>query len=1052
VRDTSIPRPILAGILLCFFLSGAAGLVYQVAWGKALGLVFGNTVYAISTILAVFMGGLALGSALLGRWSERYPNAVKLYGWIEIAIAATGALSLVGLAGVRALYFAVYPLVSGFMPTLVALRFVGAGIVLLLPTFLMGGTLPILVSGLTQHSAELGKRVSRLYWVNTLGAVAGTFAAGFVFLPSLGLRLTVALAVALNLIAGGIALLLAQSIPSAAPSEDTAPATAIPVLASGAEIPLYLLICFGIVGGTAIAYEVCWTRLLVTTMGSSTYAFTLMLGTFLAGIVVGSALFEIWYSRRKEVSLGTFALTQTLTAIAALLFLVFFQQFPSLVPIILTKMKATFSGMLVTQFVTSALALLPAALVFGFNFPVVTVLIAGRPESSGHYAAAVGRAYAANTLGAILGATLAGFWLVPAVGAFRLVAILATLNFLLAAFLHVRRSPPNVIKAVVNVVMVAAVIFVVASGAFYDRAVATFGTMLYYDRYTNLTIPEMAATTDVIYAADGLNAMISVARTEDYLAIRTNGKVDASNKDRITQMLVGHLGAVLHPAPRKVLVVGFGSGMSVSALALHPEIESITCVEIEPAVIRAAEYLTPLNRNVLRDPRVHIVLDDARNFLLTTREQYDLIASEPSNPWIAGVSALFTDEFYRQAASRLRPGGYFVQWVQAYSLYPEDFRMILATFLPHFPQVTLWRAEGPDYILLGQRDAAPLTLDGLRKKWENPALRADFESMGIRRPEGLMGYHRLDDGDLRKFGAESYRNTDNRNRLEYRAPRGLLVKGLEEQNSKAVWAQRSLPLSNILWLDDSNGALQAAAETLINIDDEEASHFMGYLQGAPETASLALLRGRWHLAGARYADAKAAFDIALRIDPKSLEAAAGLANVARRQAQYDTAELLCRQILARDPNYIPAIECMMRISRARERWDESAQWQATLLKLKPNSDPDEYSRLGEVLFQAGKNDLAERAFVAALEKEPYSYAAHRNLGEIYIQKKAWDKAQAHLEFVVRFHPDADAGTYLRLAEVYRSSGRPQSAAEILRKGLRIFPDNQELQKLNATAK
>src|SRR3970040_17305 len=216
VRDSSIPRPILAGILLCFFLSGAAGLIYQVAWGKALGLVFGNTVYAISTILAVFMGGLALGSAYRGRWSQRYPNAVALYGWIELAIAATGALSLVGLAGVRHLYFAAYPLVSGFMPTLVALRFVGAAVVLLLPTFLMGGTLPILVGGLTRRSAELGARVSRLYWINTLGAVAGTFAAGFLFLPALGLRLTVALAVALNLLAGVIALLLARAAPSSA--------------------------------------------------------------------------------------------------------------------------------------------------------------------------------------------------------------------------------------------------------------------------------------------------------------------------------------------------------------------------------------------------------------------------------------------------------------------------------------------------------------------------------------------------------------------------------------------------------------------------------------------------------------------------------------------------------------------------------------------------------------------------------------------------------------------------------------------------------------------
>jgi len=954
----------------------------------------------------------------------------------------------VGLAGVRLLYFAVFPLVSGFMPTLIALRFVGAAIVLLLPTFLMGGTLPILVSGLTRNSAELGARVSRLYWINTLGAVAGTFAAGFVFLPALGLRLTVALAVALNLLAGGIALLLARGMSPFAPPLVTGEATAEPAASAVAKIPVHLLVSFGVVGGTAIGYEVCWTRLLATTLGSSTYAFTLMLGTFLAGIVLGSAIFELWYARRKEVSIVTFAFTQTLTALAALLFLVFFQQFSEIVPLILRKTQATFNGIILAQFATSALALLPAALVFGFNFPVVTVLIAGRPESSGHYAAAVGRAYAANTLGAILGATLAGFWLVPAVGAFRLVAVLASLNFLLAAYLQLRRATPAIVKCVVNVVMVGAVLFVAGSGAFYDRAVATFGTMLYYDRYdAKLSIPEIAATTDVIFAADGLNATISVARTEDYLAIRTNGKVDASNKDRVTQLILGHLGAILHGGPRRVLVIGFGSGMSVSALAQYPEIESITCVEIEPAVIRAADYLQSLNRNVLRDPRVHIVLDDARNFLLTTHEQYDLIVSEPSNPWIAGVSALYTDEFYREARARLRPGGMFAQWVQAYSLYPEDFRMILATFLPHFSQVTLWRGEPPDYVLLGQRDAAPLTLDRLREKWATPAVRADFETMGLRRPEGLAGYQRLDDGDLRKLAGDSVRNTDDRNRLEYRAPRGLLVKGLEDQNREAIWKQRSAPVSAILRTGDSTAALEAGAETLLNFEDDDADFFIHYLENAPETGALALLRGRWHLNGNRLDDAKRELTTALRLEPQSLEAATHLATVARQQGQYDTAELLCRQVLAHDPKNLPALRCMMRINRARENWELAAQWQASLLKIKPDSDYDEYSRLGEVLFQGGKNDLAERAFFAALDKDPYSYAAHRNLGEIYLKKKDWDKAEAHLAFVVRFHPDADASMYSELAEVFRATGRPQSAVEILRKGLRIFPDNAELQKL-----
>ena len=655
-----ISRATLIAIFLCFFLAGAAGLIYQVAWSKALGLVFGHTVYAIATVLAVFMGGLALGSAWLGRWCERQANPVAVYGWIELAIAATGAISLGGLAGVRALYVWAHPLAATSTAALLALRFLGAALVLLLPTFLMGGTLPILVHGLTRASAELAARLSRLYWVNTLGAVGGTLAAGFVLLPALGLRLTVGVAVALNTFAGAVALLLARTGSSAAPTTvakedaDVAP-----------RAPRLLLVAFALVGATAMAYEIAWTRLLSTILGSSTYAFTLMLGTFLAGIVLGSMLFEAWAARRT-VRPETFAATQTLTALAALGFLIFFAELPRVVPPILRHSGESFPGLVLAQIVTCSLAMLPAAVVFGFNFPTVVLLIAGSGEGSTGHAARVGRACTANTLGAICGATLTGFFLVPRLGAYRVVALAAAANLLIALFLELRgatrdaspaRRHPAALAA--NFALAVALGTVAFSGIFYNRALATFGTVLHWNLYEGrLTLEETAETTDVIFAADGLNASISLARTEDYLALRTNGKVDASNHDRGTQLLIGHLGAIFHPAPRRVLVIGFGSGMTVSAVARYPEVERIDCVEIEPAVIEAARYLEPLNRGVLRDPRLRVHLDDARNFLLTTRERYDLIISEPSNPWIAGVAALFTDEFYC-AARAPRAGRHF---------------------------------------------------------------------------------------------------------------------------------------------------------------------------------------------------------------------------------------------------------------------------------------------------------------------------------------------------------------------------------------------------------
>ncbi len=1061
MQTESLPRWMLSRILLCFFLSGAAGLIYQVTWGKALGLIFGHTVYAIATVLAVFMGGLALGSACLGRWSERLPNAIALYGWIELGVAATGALSFLGLARVRTFYLANHHAVASSPAMLLAMRFAGAAIVLLLPTFLMGGTLPILVRTLARDFAELGARVSRLYWVNTAGAVTGTLAAGFVFLPAIGLRLTVIFAVGLNLVAGIIALRLGFLTRGA--SAGPADVAAVPSENNPGrpDRSLLLPLTFAAVGGTAMAYEIGWTRLLATTLGSSTYAFTLMLATFLLGIVLGSRLFEAWVKHAREARISTFALTQTLTALAVLLFLIFFQQLSAVVPPLMRATHETFVGLILAQFVTSAIAMLPAAIVFGFNFPAVTVLFAVRGENGRGHAAAVGRAYAANTLGAIVGATATGFWLVPKFGSFRVLGLAAVVNLLLAVILELhseRRRALRLAAVAVNVAIMTVVLAVLWTGAFYNQSIANFGTVLYWKLFDgHLTVAETAATVDILYAADGLNASISVARTEDYLALRTNGKVDASTGDTSTQLMLGHLGAIFHPSARRVLIIGFGSGMTVSAVARYPEIERIDCVEIEPAVIRAAPYLERLNRGVLQDPRLHIILDDARNFLLTSRDYYDLIISEPSNPWIAGIATLFTEEFYRAAKARLAPGGAFIQWVQAYSLYPDDLRMVFATLLPQFPQVTLWHGNLSDLLLLARGDPAPaapeqafLRLDRLHKLWSNAALRADYEKLGLHQPEGLIAYHMLDDADLRRLAAGFAKNTDDHTRLEYRAPRAILTKQLEHTNRALIFQYRSAALPRDLHTDKGYAALLAATETSLDIGENgRIPAWIAELQRQPPTAASEILRGRWELQSNRLAEAKTAFEAALQLDMNSLAAAQALADVARRRGDSGQAELLYRQILARRPEYSPAIEGMAEIERARQRWAEAARWQTLFISATTNAGHLSYARLGELRLRAGDPVGAERAMLTALEREPYGYAPHRNLGELYHLQQRWPEARRHLEFVVRHFPDANAGTYKVLAQVYAASGDAVAASEILRKGSRIFPEDDQLRRVAA---
>ncbi len=1086
--DTTSRRFALAGLLLCFFFSGAAGLIYQVAWSKALGLIFGHTAYAVATVLAVFMGGLAAGSAWLGQWSERRDRPVALYGWIELGVAATGAVSLAGLAGVRAAYVAAYPYASGHGAALLALRFVGAAIVLFVPTFLMGGTLPVLVRGLARNSAGLGTRLARLYWINTAGAVAGTFAAGFLLLPALGLRKTLGVAVGLNLLAGALALRLSRHEPAALPAasqvaekatsfvgrafrhdEKTAfplgvltpegPKTHFPVTSSAvaakneaapSSLPSrFLCVCFGIVGATAMAYEIGWTRLLSTQLGSSTYAFTLMLATFLTGIVLGSAIFERW-NRRHAVSQMTFALTQTFTAAAALAFLIFFPRLIEVLPPILRATHESFRGLVLAQFAASALAMLPAAIVFGFNFPAVTLLIAGRQSSSGSgNAGAVGRAYAWNTLGAIVGATATGFWLMPRLGSFHLLAATAAANLVLAAVLSVASTPRRMIAFAANAVLLIVVALIGFSNYFYDPAVASFNTVMYWNLYDRpLTLRENAHLVDIVYFADGLNSTISVARTDDYISLRTNGKVDASNHDVTTQLLLGHLGALAR-APRRVLLIGFGSGMTASALAAYPELERLDVVEIEPAVIAAAPLLTQLNRNVLRDPRVRVTLDDARNFLFTTRERYDLIVSEPSNPWIAGVATLFTREFYRAAQARLAPGGVFVQWLQAYSLYPDDLRMVLATFLSEFRGATLWHGDAPDLILMAP-SAPPAEI--LNRAWDlysNPLLHDDFKQLGMDEPAGLFGFYMLDDAGLRDFSSGARINTDDLTLLEYHAPRSLLVHGLEDKNRGAILlAQRdALPENLSSGLRDA--ALAAAAATSLNLEDTEASdHFLRALENRPVSASIAIIRGRAALAHSNFESAYHAFDAALVLDPDSIQAAWGRAETDRRFGNNEKARKELQRILERDPGNLQALESLRQLASDFSRWSEAEDMQRRLIAADPHASAAAYAQLAETLLRAGDLDHAYSAMRYCLARDPYNFQTRLNLGGMLRSQKKWAEARQQLEFVRRYFPDGDAGTYTLLFEVDNALGDPRAATEAVRFGLRMFPDNSDLRRLN----
>jgi predicted membrane-bound spermidine synthase/Tfp pilus assembly protein PilF len=863
-----------------------------------------------------------------------------------------------------------------------------------------------------------------------------------------GLRATVACAVVCNVLAGLLARQIRRNAELPAAASEIFAADSTNRAAPSPGILPFLLTMFGVVGASAFAYEIAWTRLLAISISSSTYAFTLMLATFLIGTVLGSALFDRFFATMHRASMTTFSRTQTWIGAAAILSLILFRWIPGIVPPMLRLTQQSFAGLVLAQFAVAALTVLPVAMIFGFNFPAVIVLLSEGSGGTAGRAAAIGKAYAANTCGAILGSLLTGFWLVPRLGPFRVVAVTAAVNLLLAAVLEVRLEPRRLAPIGFNVLFAAFAMFVATSSFFYNPSLLSLSAVLYGSSYRGLlNLQEVADTNALVFAADGVNDSIGVFRSDNYVALRVNGKVDASTGDARTQLLLGHLGAVFDPAPRRVLIIGFGSGMTASAVSRYPSVQRIDCVEIEPAVIRAAPYLTSLNRNVLADPRVHVVYDDARNFLMTSREKYDLIVSEPSNPWIAGIATLFTDEYYAAVRARLAPGGKFVQWVQSYALAPEDLKMIFATLAPHFPEVTLWRAEGPDLLLLARTDARPLQFERLRSLWSNQALRDDFNAMDVQQPAGLVAYFLLDDPQVRELGHGAERNTDDRTLLEYDAPKTVLHPDLSRTNHELIAQFRTGPLPANLDPNETARALEAGAATALDLGDvPNAKSFLQSMAKQRPTATFLQLGGRVALAEGRLQQAEEDLRAAVVQNSEDPEAQHWLAVVEQKLGNTAAARTMVDQILAKHPRYLPALTDEMEFAAERQDFHIALLAQLNRMTVIPEPAAPEYCRLAAIWMKLGELREAEPVLQIGLRKDPYSYACNLEYAEVERESNHFAEARRRLEMVIRMYPDYDATTFRTLAGVDLILGDRRAARATLQKGLRFFPDDPELRQ------
>jgi spermidine synthase len=721
------------------FLSGMCAIAYQTAWLRLLRLVFGASTAASAAVLAVFMLGLGAGSLVLGRRADSSGNPLRLYARLEMAIAVLAALSPWLVASARWLYIELggTPALGPFAGT--ALRLLLAALVLGPPTFLMGGTLPAITRA-AEDEGDRGRRtLGLLYGANTLGAVSGALLVTFVAVEHLGTRKSILLAAAINLLIGLAARALARQADAPGRAERGGQEDAAE--ASPAATPVgFALVAAALVGFVFFLMELVWYRMLSPLLGGSSYTFGLILAIALAGIGAGGLLYAAGASERRPTAAG-FALTCALEALALALPFALGDRIAFAALVLRGLGGGGFAALAFGWSVVAGMVVLPAALVAGYQFPLLVALLGSGRKAVGRE---VGLAYGWNTAGSIAGALAGGFGLMPLLTApriWRLAVLLLAAAGAIAAWVSRRRAEgplpwrPLLLAA-------GAVLLLAAGGPSAAWRHSGIGAGRFRGDWSTpnqLRAAFQSVRSAVSWEAEGNESSVALWGDDDY-AFFINGKSDGSARgDAATQVMSGLVGAMLHPRPRSALVIGLGTGSTAGWLAAVPGIERVDAAEIEPAIVEVARACAPVNRDCLRNPRLRLQFGDARELLQVSKERYDLIFSEPSNPYRAGISSLFTTEFYDAAAAPRQPGGLFLQWVQGYEVDAEVVRTAFATLSSVFPYVETWQIHHHDLLLVAGREPIAHDVARLRvRSAEEPFAAALDAVWGV---GGLEGFY-----------------------------------------------------------------------------------------------------------------------------------------------------------------------------------------------------------------------------------------------------------------------------------------------------------------------
>jgi spermidine synthase len=1094
----------------CYAVSGAAALVYQVAWTRLFSLQLGHTTAASSTVLAAFMGGLAAGAwiggnvrADSGRPSTHSTGSGSMVSFVEPS-TTSGRPELVGGRRLLTLYAAIevfigaiavvlpgalqalvpalaWAYADGNAPTSFAMLRVAVSLLLVaVPAAAMGATFPIAVAWLAQvegtHPASRpmpAAAAGTLYAANTAGAALGAISAGFWLIPAIGLRATTWIGITLNIAAAAGALWLArgqqadqvrqQRTRPAARAEGRLreSATARQGRPRGSAIaresrrrassaarqpvdtvprPVLAALAAGLSGFLALVYEVAWTRLLALVLGPTTYAFAIMAASFITGIALGSFVGTRVARRASNPAVwlgGTLILT-VVSAPAAAWFAA--SRLPMLVAARVNA-GAAFESMILQQVLAVAGVLLPTSIALGASF---VLAVASATDVSTNIGKNAARVYVANTIGAVAGALFAGFLLIPRLGlqqTFVGISGLGAIGAILvvtAAVLPHRRPEGRHYKHRWRPMFGATALLAALAAVFtlfpaWDRQLLASGAY----KYSRDLDPDLLDATlragRLEYYKEGAAGTVSVRRVAGSLALAIDGKVDASNAgDMLTQRLLGLLPVLLHPEPRDALVIGLGSGVTADAVLASGEVQHLDIVEISPEVVEASEYFERENRGVLRKPGVRLLVADGRSHLRLTSRQYDVIVSEPSNPWMAGVAALFTREFFEAARARLRPGGVFCQWAHTYEIAEQDLRSMVNTFASVFPDGTMWLVGESDLLLIGSA-AVPLEprLSAIAERSRSgsiPSLLADVGVPAGAAPFVLLSLFTGGAKQLTAFGDRAQLQTDDRMSLEFTAARAMYappdgnasrLKALAAGVMPAVVSDSMQNATAADWTARGNAALQAKAFDMaresfrrtLALDSRSASALRGLTEAAAQARRLAE-ETEWLKALAtaepdnmavrvelshvlatlgRIEEAIDAAREAARVDPARAEPLEQLASIfadagdAMRLAPI--ADELVRRFPARDEGRYYQAAFLFLAGRTTEAEGPIR----ALLGANPHH-PKGQNLLGVLCASLGRHECAQAAFDAALELNPRDPSVFVNLG--YLRLARGDRAGA----------------------------------------------------------